>query len=144
VIDLPRLSAGDLDADGLDEAIRAAVESVPDGLSGKMVRLVVEDVQRALVRELDHRRIRGWKAEALHFHLDLRPPEIVRRVGYGAPMRRQTLEEQVEGWEPGQRPVPLPIPPQFAPLAGVVAAIGQRRAARRRTGSTRCSSRITT
>lgn len=98
VVDLPRLSAGEMDAEGLDAAIRDAVESVPGGLAGKMVRLVVEDVPRARVRELDHRRIRGWKAEALHFHLDLRPPEIVRRVGYGAPMRRQTLEEQVEGW----------------------------------------------
>jgi DNA repair protein SbcD/Mre11 len=50
------------------------------------------------VRELDHRRIREYRAEALHFHLDARPPEIHRVVGSGAPMRRQTLREQVESY----------------------------------------------
>src|SRR5690606_32197982 len=59
---------------------------------------VVTDIPRHLVRELNHRRIREYKAQALHFHLDARPPEVRRIVGSGAPMRRQTLREQVEGY----------------------------------------------
>jgi len=62
------------------------------------VRLVIQDVPRELFRELDHRQIRAYKAEALHFHLDARRPEVRRIVGYGAPMRRLTLEEEVEGF----------------------------------------------
>ena len=103
-VDLPRLNGHGLSAAELDERIRAAVEAVPDGIAAKMVRMVITDVPRNLLRELDHRRIREWKAEALHFHLDVRPPEVRRRVGSGAPMRRQTLQEQVasylRGWEP--------------------------------------------
>lgn len=106
VVDLPRLEARGLTAEEVDEAIRTTVESVPGGVEGKMVRLVVADVPRHVVRELNHRRIRDYKAEALHFHLDARPPEVRRVVGSGAPMRRQTLLEQVEGyltrqWTPG-------------------------------------------
>lgn len=98
MIDLPRIEAMGLGAEELDETIRAAVERIPDGLRGKIVRLVIHDVQRAVVRELNHKRIREWKAEAVHFHLDARPPEIRRRAGANAPVRRQTLQEQVASY----------------------------------------------
>lgn len=97
-VDLARLDGSGMSAAELDESIRAAVEGVPDGIAAKLVRLVITDVPRNLVRELNHRRIREWKAEALHFHLDARPPEVRRRVGSGAPMRRQTLQEQVAAY----------------------------------------------
>ena len=98
VADLARLSARGMSAAEVDEAVRAAVEGVPGGIRGKIVRIVLTDVPRQLARELNHKRIREWKAEALHFHLDARPPEVRRRSGSGAPVRRQTLDEQVEGW----------------------------------------------
>ena len=105
VVDLPRFSARGMSAAEVDATIRAAVEGVPDGVRGKVVRQVITDLDRQRVRELDHRRIREWKAEALHFHLDTRPPEVRRMSASGAPLRRQTLDEQVENyllrdWEP--------------------------------------------
>jgi DNA repair protein SbcD/Mre11 len=98
VLDLPRIAARGLTVADVDAALDAAVDAVAGGLEGKIVRLVVTDIPRHVVRELNHKRIRGWKAEAVHFHLDLRPPEVRRVVGYGAPMRRQTLREQVESY----------------------------------------------
>jgi DNA repair exonuclease SbcCD nuclease subunit len=98
VLDLPRVSAAGRAAAEVDEAIEAAVAEIPGGVEGKIVRLVVADIPRHVVRELNHRRIRELKAEALHFHLDPRAPEVNRVVGSGAPMRRQTLQEQVEGY----------------------------------------------
>ncbi|MBB4636244.1 metallophosphoesterase [Longimicrobium terrae] len=98
MVDLPRLDARGLSPAEVDDAIYAAVSRVPEGIRGKMVRMVVGDVSRAVVRELNHRRIREWKAEALHFHLDARPPEIRRRAGSAAPVRRQTLQEQVSAF----------------------------------------------
>jgi exonuclease SbcD len=131
VVDLPRFSArrgpaggktsrgnggrrGSESGDGLpasdwlspeevDEGIRAAVDSVPGGISGKVVRLVITDVPRELFRALDHRQIRELKAEALHFHLDARRPEMRQRPAREE-TRRRTLEEELEiflaGWEP--------------------------------------------
>jgi exonuclease SbcD len=98
MVDLPRIEAGGLGAEELDETIRASVERIPDGLAQKIVRLVIYDVPRAVVRELNHKRIREWKAEAVHFHLDARPPEARRRLGNNAPVRRQTLQEQVASY----------------------------------------------
>ena len=105
VVDLPRRSARGITADELDALITAAVEGIPGGIGGKIVRQVVSDVTRHVLREIDHRRIREWKAEALHFHLDARLPEVRRVSASGAPLRRQTLDEQVEAflarqWEP--------------------------------------------
>jgi DNA repair exonuclease SbcCD nuclease subunit len=97
-VDLPRLDGRGMGAADIDEHIRAAVEGVPGGIAAKLVRLVITDVPRNLVRELNHKRIREWKAEALHFHLDARPPEVRRRIGSGAPMRRQSLQEQVAAY----------------------------------------------
>ena len=98
MVDLPRIEARGLGAAELDETVRAAVERIPDGLRGKIVRLVIHDVPRAVVRELNHKRIREWKAEAVHFHLDARPPEHRRRTEGSAPVRRQTLQEQVASY----------------------------------------------
>lgn len=98
VVDLPKIEARGLGAEELDETIRLSVERIPDGLNGKIVRLVIYDVPRPVVRELNHKRIREWKAEAVHFHLDARPPEARRRTGNNAPVRRQTLQEQVASY----------------------------------------------
>lgn len=104
LVDLPWIEAKGLSGAEIDERIRLAVEALEGGIAGKMVRLVVADVPRVVVRELNHRRVREWKAEALHFHLDARPPEVRRRVATGAPVRRLTLKEQVEThlgqWKP--------------------------------------------
>ncbi|HEX7049093.1 MAG TPA: DNA repair exonuclease [Longimicrobiales bacterium] len=87
-----------LDPAAIDARIRALVEGVPGGIDGKIVRLVITDVPRELFRALDHRQIREYKARALHFHLDPRRPEVQRTVGYGAPFRRLTLEQEVEAF----------------------------------------------
>ncbi|SOD01931.1 Calcineurin-like phosphoesterase [bacterium JGI 053] len=112
LVDLPWIEAKGLSAAEVDERIRTAVESLEGGIDGKMVRQVVADVPRAIVRELNHRRVREWKAEALHFHLDPRPPQIRRRVAAGAPTRRLTLKEQVESflgrWEPTREQIDGP------------------------------------
>lgn len=113
IVDLPRVNAKGLSAEEVDERIRAAVEGLEGGIAGKMVRLVVHDVPRQVVRELNHRRVREWKAEALHFHLDARPPEVRRRAASGAPVRRQTLKEQVESflgqWKPTRDDIEKPL-----------------------------------
>ena len=93
-----------LDAAEIDGRIAEAVSLVPGGVSGKIVRLVVTDIPRELFRQLDHRRIRALKAEALHFQLDARRPEVGRRPQDGGTERRLTLEQELDAflrdWEP--------------------------------------------
>jgi DNA repair protein SbcD/Mre11 len=98
MVDLPRIEARGLGAEELDGIVLAAIERIPDGLRNKIVRLVIHDVPRAVVRGLNHKRIREWKSEAVHFHLDARPPEVRRRLDPSAPVRRQTLQEQVASY----------------------------------------------
>ncbi|MFW6202497.1 MAG: metallophosphoesterase family protein, partial [Gemmatimonadota bacterium] len=101
-----------LDPVEIDDRIRWLVEGIPGGIEDKIVRLVIEDVPRRLFRELDHEAIRRYKSEALHFHLDARRPEHRRLVGYGAPYRRRTLDEEVESfltkhWRPSSSSIDL-------------------------------------
>jgi hypothetical protein len=65
----------------------------------------VYNVPRHIARELNHTAIRGYKAGALHFRLDLRRPEARRSAGIGAPGRRQTLGELVRSYLE-RRPLP--------------------------------------
>jgi len=98
-LDLRWLDGRDLAAPELDRLIADAVTAVPGGIGEAVVRQVVLNTPRAVARELDHARIRGWKAEALHFQLDLRRPEpVTRTVGMGAPGRRETLAEILESF----------------------------------------------
>ena len=95
IIDLPLVNARGLSAIDLDAAIAAAVEKCPEGIEGKVVRLVVNDVPRHVAREIDHQKLREYQRRALHFVLDARRPDVVRHAaaGSGAPGRRPSLAD---------------------------------------------------
>jgi DNA repair protein SbcD/Mre11 len=105
VLDLDPIQADGLSASELDARIATALGNIPGGLDGKIVRLKVYSVPRHIARELNHTAIRGYKAGALHFRLDLRRPETRRSAGIGAPGRRQTLGELVRSYLE-RRPLP--------------------------------------
>jgi DNA repair exonuclease SbcCD nuclease subunit len=95
-LDLEPLSGAGLSPASLDEAIRVALDTCEGGIEEKIVRLVVRDVPRHILRELDHKALREYKRRALHFHLDTRRPEIVRpEKGQAAPGRRASLADTV-------------------------------------------------
>jgi DNA repair exonuclease SbcCD nuclease subunit len=98
VLDLEPIRAEGLAAAEVNRLIAARVAGIPGGVRDRIVRLRVYDVQRHVARELDHAAIRALKAEALHFHLDVRHPETDRAVGVGSPGRRQTLPELVAAY----------------------------------------------
>jgi exonuclease SbcD len=95
VMDLPRFSASGLTAQQLGEAICAAVDACEGGIDDRIVRLVVTDVPRHLLRDIDHRPIREFKRRALHFLLDARRPAPIRIEASGAPGRRTSLTDTV-------------------------------------------------
>jgi DNA repair protein SbcD/Mre11 len=108
VLDLDPIEAGGLGAATINGLIAKRVAEAPDGVADRIVRLRVWNIPRHVARELDHAAIRALKASALHFHLDLRRPEVRRQVGVGAPGRRQTLPELVRGYLE-HRPLPAEI-----------------------------------
>jgi len=92
--DLPPIEGRGMSSADLDAAIAAAVGAVNGGIHEKVIRLVARDVPRHVARELDHKALREYQRSALHFHLDTRRPEVLRReVGAGAPGRRPSLDE---------------------------------------------------
>jgi exonuclease SbcD len=95
-VDLPPISGAGLSPAALDEAIHAALDNCDGGIDEKIVRLVVRDVPRHILRDLDHKSLREYKRRALHFNLDTRRPEIVRpEMGQAAPGRRASLADTV-------------------------------------------------
>ena len=109
VHDLRWLDASDLSPAEVDRAIGDALASLPGGIADAIVRLVVTEIPRHVVRELDHAAIRAAKAAALHLHLDFRRPELNRAIGVGSPGRRQTLPELVAEFLT-RRPLPERVP----------------------------------
>jgi len=92
-LELESIQGAGLTAKRLDAKIATAVAQAKPAIDGNVVRLVVWDVARATAHDLDHPAIRGYKARALHFQLDLRRPQATYQTGTGAPSRRQTLPE---------------------------------------------------
>ncbi len=118
IIDLEPIRGDGLGAEALDKLIEERLHAVPGGVADRIVRLRVYDVPRHVARELDHTAIRDRKAEALHFHLDIRRPEVHRTVGVGAPGRRQTLPDLVRDYLRG-RPLPAELDrEEFVRLGG--------------------------
>jgi DNA repair exonuclease SbcCD nuclease subunit len=108
VLDLEPVRAEGLSASAVDAEIALRIAAIPGGVADKIVRLRVYDIPRHVARELNHSAIRGYKAQALHFHLDLRRPEVQRTIGVGAPGRRQTLPDLVHTYLSG-RPLPAEL-----------------------------------
>lgn len=95
VVDLQPVQGQGLSAAQLDSAIESSLASIQGGIDGKIVRLRIFDVPRDVYRELDHKRIREYRYQALHLNVDVRPPAVSRRDGAGAPGRRLSLEEEM-------------------------------------------------
>jgi DNA repair protein SbcD/Mre11 len=108
VLDLEPVRGEGKSAAALDAEIAFRLAALPGGIADKIVRLRVYDIPRHVARELNHSAIRAYKADALHFHLDLRRPEVQRTVGMGAPGRRQTLPDLVSSYLSG-RPLPAEL-----------------------------------
>lgn len=98
LVDLPAIAARGMSAAEVDAAIRERVEGCDGGIDDRVVRLVVRDVPRHIVRDLDHKTLREYKRRAMHFQLDTRRPEVIRLAASGAPGRRPTLAETVESY----------------------------------------------
>jgi hypothetical protein len=96
VLDLDPVEGTGLEAAELDRAIAERLAAVRGGIDGQIVRLVVHNVARATARDLDHAAVRGYKARALHFRLDLRRPEPARPSGIVERGRRQPLTALVQ------------------------------------------------
>ncbi len=96
LIDLPPLDAAGKTANELDALIAAAISHAGDSLDNAIVRLVVRDVMRHVVRTLDYAPLRDVRKRTLHFQLDTRKPEAAARAaGTGAPGRRATLRDRL-------------------------------------------------
>ena len=94
VLDLPRIDGKGLSAQELDSQIAATLTRVAGGIDGKIVRIVVSNVPRHIMRELDHKALRDAQRRALHFMLDTRRPEVTRpNAASGSPGRRASLAD---------------------------------------------------
>jgi exonuclease SbcD len=108
ILDLEPIEGEGQSAGAINARIAERVRALPGGVEDRIVRLRVWNIPRHVARELDHAAIRALKSAALHFHLDLRRPELHREVGVGAPGRRQTLPELVRSYLE-RRPLPAEL-----------------------------------
>ncbi|HTD60711.1 MAG TPA: metallophosphoesterase [Gemmatimonadaceae bacterium] len=93
-IDVPPIPAFQLAPSEIDRLIAATVSKVD--LDGNIVRVVLQDAQRHVVRELNHAALREYQRRALHFQLDVRRPDT-RAPLSGATGRRLSLTDIVRG-----------------------------------------------
>jgi hypothetical protein len=70
--DLVEVNDGDANADDVNAALQALLESCDDGLAGAIVRLKVEDFPRAEREHIDQKLVRELRPKLTLFNLDLR------------------------------------------------------------------------
>ncbi|MFN8571880.1 MAG: DNA repair exonuclease [Gemmatimonadaceae bacterium] len=95
VVDLPPIRARALTSAEISAQMRTNVDQCKGGIDDKIVRQLILDVPRHVVRELDHKALREYKRRAVHYHLDPRRPEIARATPSGVAGRRTSLAETV-------------------------------------------------
>ncbi len=96
LLDLPAINAADCTAAELDDLIATTLSRAGRALDDAIVRLVVRDVSRHVVRTLDYAPLREARKRTMHFHLDTRKPEVLESASTGgAPSRRATLRDRL-------------------------------------------------
>ena len=103
-MELPPIEGAGRTAKELDDEIARVIGAAKPSIDDQVVRLVIWNVTRATARDLDHAALRGYKARALNFQLDVRRPEEHRVPGLGSPQRRQPLPDTVREFL-GRRPL---------------------------------------
>ena len=98
LLELEPIDAAGMTAADVDRALRARVEAVPGGLEERIVRVLVREAPRHVVRALDHAALREYRRQAMHFQLDTRAPDPAatrrgRGGGSGMPGVRRTLAD---------------------------------------------------
>ena len=97
LLDLETIDASGMGASEVDAALAARIASARDGIDDHVVRMLIYNIPRHIVRDLDQSLLREYRRRAMHFHLDTRRPDVLKRrsSGDGAPGRRATLPELV-------------------------------------------------
>jgi DNA repair protein SbcD/Mre11 len=96
LLDLPRIDAAQLLAPELDAAIASTVAAAGETINDAIVRLVVTNVSRHVLRTLDYAPLRELRRRALHFQLDARRPVLAdASSSVAAPGRRITLRDRL-------------------------------------------------
>ncbi|MCU0634703.1 MAG: DNA repair exonuclease [Gemmatimonadaceae bacterium] len=109
--DLEPIDASEMSARDLDAAIAARIATVPGGIEEAIVRLVVTNLPRHVVGDLDHRALREIRRQALNFRLDTREPAPLeaQRTASGAPARKRSLPHLLRE-RLDTRPLPPDVP----------------------------------
>lgn len=118
VIDLAPLYGDGRDASHLSQDIAERLGEIKGGWTDQIVRQVVFNVPREIARGIDHVAVRSVKAEALHYHLDLRRPAAVGRLGLDSAGRRKPLAEVLREYL-AARPLPAELDRDGFVRAGV-------------------------
>lgn len=96
LLDLPRIDATQLLAPELDARIASTVADAGETINDAIVRLVVTNVSRHVLRTLDYAPLRELRRRALHFQLDARRPAVAEAsAGAPSPGRRITLRDRL-------------------------------------------------
>ncbi|MBX7138716.1 MAG: DNA repair exonuclease [Oligoflexia bacterium] len=98
VVVLKNIDGAGLSIEQIQNQMRERIESVPGGLEGKLVRLLVLNVPRELQRQLDLREIKKWRSEALNLSLELLPPLDHERTGGLSSGKRGNLEQELAAY----------------------------------------------
>lgn len=73
VVDLRAVEAEDMSADEINQLIQFRLDGINGGHKEKIIRLVVENISRPVIPDIDYSALRLIRSEALHFDLQLRP-----------------------------------------------------------------------
>jgi DNA repair protein SbcD/Mre11 len=90
IIDFPPLDAAGHTAAEVSSSIKEMVEGCEGGIDDQIVRLIVQNIDKHVIRDLDHRMIREFKRRAMHFNFDTRRPDA-EEVALGVTSRRKNL-----------------------------------------------------
>lgn len=107
VIDLRSIDATDMGPSDLMEIVGLRIDGIKGGHKDKIVRLVAENVDKAVLPDIDYRAIRQVRSEALHFDLSLRIAKraIGGRVANDGGVARPLEEE----WREFARAYDVPV-----------------------------------
>ncbi len=100
VVALPTLVVRGMSPEGASNAIFEQLLNIPGGVEGKVIKLTLAGITRAIFTQLDHREIRNWRARAFNLTIETQFEEVSAPVVLAKRIRSVSdeMKEFAESW----------------------------------------------
>lgn len=98
VVILEAVDAAGLEPDDVMAQLGERLESIAGGMDGKIIRLEVVNLSREILRQLNHKQLREWRARCMNLSLEVKAPVVHSGLNFQFAAPGGRIQDELSGF----------------------------------------------